>query len=117
MGWCSLDPKRCPLTGRELRGCWQARRTHAEALDEDGSRRLRQQAGITQATPLKGDAEEAGTPPARDFVPVELLRPIVAVARPEPAAGAPPHPPPLPAIADVDDVWVDRTSLFGDLDP
>jgi hypothetical protein len=24
VGYCGLDPRRLPLTGRELRGCWTA---------------------------------------------------------------------------------------------
>ena len=60
--------------------------------------------------------EPAFSAPALAFVPVELLHP--SVARPKP--GAPPEPaghaPSLPAIAEADEGWGERTSLFGDLE-
>ena len=31
IGYCALDPRRLPLTGRELRGCWTADAETAEA--------------------------------------------------------------------------------------
>jgi hypothetical protein len=31
IGYCALDPRRLPLTGRELRGCWTA--SDAEAAE------------------------------------------------------------------------------------
>jgi hypothetical protein len=59
--------------------------------------------------------DEPDAPPARDFVPVELLGPIVSRTPPAPAADGPTDAPALPLIAaDPDESWADRTSLFGD---
>jgi hypothetical protein len=49
-------------------------------------------------------------------VPVELLRPMPARLRHEPAAKASTAPPSLPAIAEAEESWGERTSLFGDLE-
>jgi hypothetical protein len=95
VGYCGLDRRRLPLTGRELRGCW--------------------------TTPLPGTEAEAPRFVAeidpgvrlRGFVPVEL------VARSNTNAGAPSGTDPsltaVPGLAfDPADGWANRTTLFGD---
>lgn len=102
-----------------MRGCWEERpRVAAGPLSEaPAAHRLR---GRAEAT---AQVDPAGQPasPARTFVPVELLRPVAPFEAP---AGPPAEPqgdprpvPPLPLIvADLEESWADRTSLFGDLD-
>ena len=109
MGWCAQDPKRRPLTGLELRGCWDARPAEADAPAPGASLRARHR---PQDLPI---GEEPGpSAPAIAFVPVELMRP--ATVRPhEPTVEASADPP-LPAISNVEEAWGERTSLFGDLE-
>jgi hypothetical protein len=99
------------LTGLELRGCWQARPTEADDPAPGASLRVRHR---PQEAPI-GEEPEPITP-ALAFVPVELLRPIVArpsqVPPAEPAVG----PPSASAIAEAEESWGERTSLFGDLE-
>jgi len=58
--------------------------------------------------------------PARDFVPVELLRPIVVTSRlpgaTEEAADTAPEQIARPMETEVEPAALDRTSLFGDLE-
>ena len=63
-----------------------------------------------------GEESVASAPPALAFVPVELLRPVVARSRVAPRAEAPAETPQLRAIVDSDESWGERTSLFGDLE-
>ena len=110
LGYCGLDAKRLPLTGLELRGCWQARPAEADAPAPGASLRARhrpQDARIGE--------EIAPDAPALAFVPVELLRPIVT-RQPPPKVEASAESPPPPVMADAEDGWGDRTSLFGDLE-
>ena len=55
-----------------------------------------------------------------DFIPVELLGPVVVISSgPSPAAdeAAGPVASPLPQLAaDHDESWAERTSLFGELE-
>jgi len=106
-----LDPKRQPLTGLELRGCWQARPAEADAPAPGASLRVRHR---PQDTPI--GEEPAVSEPVLVFVPVELLRPTVARPEQVPPAEASPEPPSLPAIGEAEESWGERTSLFGDLE-
>ncbi len=113
LGYCALDPRREPLTGHELRGCWAPR--SATATDSGPAapplpeaHRLRGGRGYA-ATP----GERAGAPTSRAFVPIEDLVP--------PGGPAPDHLPvssaldAVPAfIMEPDERWAERTSLFGD---
>src|SRR5262245_7129819 len=97
VGYCALDRRRLPLTGLELRGCWQGAAVHPEAA--------------SAAAPEPVRLREAATPAPRSFVPVEDL------ARPRPrrtGTAAAPSPKPLPV--DASERWAERTSLFGDID-
>jgi hypothetical protein len=109
VGWCAQDPKRRPLTGLELRGCWEARPAEAEAPAPGASLRARHR---PQDSPI---GEEPAPPaPALAFVPVELLRPIAVRPRVRPLEAS--ADPPLPPIANAEEGWGERTSLFGDLE-
>jgi hypothetical protein len=54
--------------------------------------------------------------PALVFVPVELLRPIVARPEQVPPARPSTGPKSPPPIAEAEASWGERTSLFGDLE-
>lgn len=113
VGWCALDAKRKPLTGLEQRGCWQERPAAADALPLEIDARAGR-SGWTPAFDEDIDAE-----PALDFVPVELLRPVVISTDPALPKGEAPEAvaPPLPELpADVEEPWSERTSLFGELE-
>jgi hypothetical protein len=101
VGYCGLDSRRTPLTGLELRGCWEAR-THAaeEPAVAPPPDRHRLRPGIA--------AWEARS--HREFVPLD-------------DAGAPDGPRASPGgsgdtpqmvIPEALDDWSDRRSLFGD---
>ena len=112
-GWCALDVKRLPLTGLEQRGCWQGRPVATSALADVG-------VGIGRQSrpPALDQSGEPWAPAGIDFIPVELVGPIVAAA--EPTTLAEPDLEPgvaqsIPAVkADADERWVERTSLFGE---
>jgi hypothetical protein len=113
VGWCSLDSKRAPLTGLELRGCWQARSSNAEVPAPGTGPRARHR---PHDLPI-GEKHEPGEPHALDFIPVELLGQIVSRQQPGTTGGAPSEPSALPVIgADTEEGWAERTSLFGDLE-
>jgi hypothetical protein len=116
VGWCALDPKRRPLTGLEQRGCWQERPAGAAepaalAGPPDAARRLRLQVD-----------EPPNAQPARrlDFIPVELVAPKARPASPPATGGAAVdaagQTARAPILADIDDGWAERTSLFGELE-
>jgi len=84
VGYCSLDRRRQPLTGLELRGCWEAR------------------PGATDATADSLRARPASAPAAlRGFVPLDELTLVVT------------PPVEMPAIPFVE-AREAPTSLFGD---
>lgn len=104
VGFCGLDKRRLPLTGRELRGCW------------------------TAAAPL-GEAEmpQPFAPPdagvrLRGFVPIEQVARselgadgglITGARTPTAATGAAKPALPTPAF-DPAEAWANRATLFGD---
>ena len=93
----------------ELRGCWEERLTpegHG-AGDQGGATPGRSSSSFVH--------DEPWATPTLDFIPVELLGPA---APPDPPADDQPTKlPPMPLIvADLDETWSERTSLFGDLD-
>jgi hypothetical protein len=117
LGFCGLDRRRTPITGIELRGCWQA----------GANRQL-------ELGPKRGPVgrARAGTPRGRDFVPVELHRDPPAGAprasgaakidgarratdavAPVAASGAL-EPPAVNAVSV--DAWAERVTLFGEGD-
>jgi hypothetical protein len=90
VGFCSLDRRRRPLTGLELRGCWAGRPPAPEVSH----------------VPTRAQLSE-GLPAVRGFVPVDEVRLPAAVQ----AAVA--DETPVPPIAFVEIVEA-PTSLFGD---
>jgi hypothetical protein len=117
VGYCALDRRRRPLTGRELRGCWTERPAAADAAP--GSEPAAGPgAGRRGRAPGTGDAWERLRAPARDFVPVEdVVRaglPDASVTEAAPAGEVAPAPAFL--LAEPNDSWESRPSLFGDLD-
>ena len=114
LNYCALDRRRRPLTGLELRGCWEERPASLQAA-----------ARLAGSTPTPGPQVGAGSDAtaARGFVPVEDVR-LRRVADPAPAPGPAPGPAPDPpsvvelpigALEPIDG-WEGRTSLFGEAD-
>jgi hypothetical protein len=117
IGWCALDPKRLPLTGREQRGCWRERPLAAAPPPPD--------AGVPTGQHFEPAAADEGkerwAAPGIQFIPVEIIgraASLEAIAAAEPAMttadeakmpGAT-----LPLAPQVDDGWTERTSLFGE---
>jgi hypothetical protein len=114
LGYCALDPKRQPLTGRELRGCWVERPSVAEAPKPPPTVPLHRLRPGGVIGPAQRPAPIA-SPPPRGFVFVDL-----AAGRPasegseEPAQGEQPEPPQPFLTAESEEDWAERTSLFGD---
>lgn len=114
LGYCAFDARRRPLTGRELRGCWEevvgAADPEPPAIVE--SHRLRAAQRPWPGTPLGSDEPV----PARGFVPIELLGRLTAAIESAPPPGPEPTPATRPpfVIPDADEDWSERTSLFGD---
>jgi hypothetical protein len=52
VGWCGLDPRRVPLSGRELRGCWTAADAGADRFRVPGV-----QVDAARRVTLFGDGE------------------------------------------------------------
>jgi hypothetical protein len=111
LGYCALDPRRRPLTGRELRGCWEGR---AEVAPPQPTgvpviplHRLRAPAGRFPG----GETFEAAAAMHRDFVPLDTMidPPAGSADSPTEADGSMP-----PAVIEQDPDWAERTSLFGD---
>jgi hypothetical protein len=107
LGYCALDRKRLPLTGRELRGCWSQPPNGANAANAAGSR---------------SRAPSPEPVAARGFVPVEDVaprrEPIVVPTVLEtvlPGASVPETPASVVfLVAEPVDAWESRTNLFGD---
>lgn len=87
VGFCGLDRRRLPLTGSELRGCWEA-----------GAQREVVATGPTHDLPDP-------SPRRRQFIPVEpVVRPDIVELGPSiPAPGFEPL-----------EGWLHRQTLFGD---
>ena len=108
LGFCGLDPRRLPLAGTELRGCWEpatARTVEVPAAEA---------AAVTSAA-----ARRSVDPSSRlrDFVPVELRRDqrIVVVPR-EPVESEPASvaAPPASAVVAAAERWPAGLTLFGE---
>ncbi len=91
LGYCGLDRRRQPLSGDEIRGCWDGWPAGARAADG---------AGLT-IRPAAGDVQRA-----LDFVEVDGASAPIEVSGPEPSItdGVPPPSPEL------------RWDLWGDPD-
>ena len=110
LGYCSFDPKRRPLTGREQRGCWEGRPIAApgpKPVPVIPLHRLR--AGPSRLA--AADPLDAPTPAHREFVPLETMAPAPIDASTDESQ---PEPPTAGVIAESDVEWSERTSLFGD---
>lgn len=118
VGYCGLDPRRAPLRGNELRGCWTAR---PEAIDQDRDRALTEAPSPRPIPAAVARLRPASRPGVLEgFVPVELaehgpriLQPTNPAER-RPAAQAP-QPEVMPPAIDTVESWADRDSLFGEL--
>jgi hypothetical protein len=97
LGFCALDRKRRPLTGRELRGCWAERPSVGEAQAATGAAVARDPLGPRRPTTS-----------ARGFIPLDEVEPI--------SPSEPFVPAPILLIGEPVEPWEARTSLFGDLD-
>ncbi|MEW5992511.1 MAG: hypothetical protein AB1736_14370 [Chloroflexota bacterium] len=112
LGYCGLDRRRLPLTGLELRGCWEPGPVRAvDALP----------APPPADGPLEVDGPEPPSPALRlrDFVPVELERHRAARAQmrarqsaPQPAA----RPPVMTPDPGPPSHGSERVTLFADAD-
>jgi hypothetical protein len=113
VGYCGLDPRRAPLTGREHRGCWAERVVPAPvaAAPESGPSPNRLRLADTNRPRM-----------VEGFVPVEVAGRSARPAEPGPdTPGVPPRPLP-PAVpppgviqaAESAEAWAARDSLFGD---
>jgi hypothetical protein len=89
VGYCALDRRRRPLTGLELRGCWENRPAAEPTAAGD------------RARPTPVPAVQRG------FVPVDEVTVVVLPAVPVPPTA------PIPPIAFVEALEA-PTSLFGD---
>jgi len=114
VGWCSLDPRRRPLTGLEQRGCWQERPAAAAAP-------ANQPGASGGQRPRTHPVDDGGEPLAAahlDFIPVELVARVALPVEAPPAidpATEPGAQPILPQLTSGrDERWTDRTSLFGE---
>lgn len=100
VGYCALDRRRRPLTGLELRGCWEGRSTSPALPSADA---------IPARAPVAG--------PLRGFVPVEEVVAAVphAAARPKRGPGQP-----IPEVRAPERPFIEAleppVSLFGDLE-
>ena len=114
LGYCAFDARRRPLTGLELRGCWEERigAVEPEPTPAVEAHRLRAAKTPWSATP-PGSTDAVM---ARDFVPLELLgrRPVDGETPPAAAAEAKPDVARPFLRPDPEDDWSERTSLFGD---
>jgi hypothetical protein len=102
LGYCALDRKRLPLTGRELRGCWSQPATPGEVQRAAGA--------------SSGPRAPEPTAP-RGFVPLEELglRGGPAIESPvSPFADAPV--PEAFLMTEPLEGWEARPNLFGDLE-
>lgn len=102
LGYCALDARRQPLTGLEIRGCWElgVGAADPEAPPAVEAHRLRAARTPWPATP-PGSTDAVV---ARGFVPIELLGRLPDAIDPLPHF----------VIPDPDEDWSERTSLFGD---
>lgn len=115
LGYCAFDPRRRPLTGRELRGCWEGSAVPPEPpapMPAPDHHRLRPGTAARSAT--RASASDEAAP--RGFVPLELLGriPPTDAAASEARPGVESEAPPPFVIIDPDVDWADRTSLFGE---
>jgi len=121
LGYCGLDPKRLPLTGLELRGCWEPGPAAAAEAEQTRSVQPAERHRLRGGRSAPRTADPDGPPP-RDFVPIESLtlertkptEPPAASTTDTPrddseAAAAPPA-----FVIEPDLGWGERTSLFGD---
>ena len=98
LGYCALDPRRRPLTGLELRACWESRPSTA---------------GQPPGRPGRFQTDRL---PARGFVPIDEVVPVIGREAPMPAAPMPAAslPEALLAEALLAEAREAPTSLFGD---
>jgi hypothetical protein len=110
LNYCALDRRRRPLTGLELRGCWEERPASLLAA-------ARLAGSTTTPGPAVGGGTGPDAAPSRGFVPVEdvrLRRATTPASAPAPALD-PPVEVDLPMrMLEPVEGWEGRTSLFGE---
>ena len=92
------------MTGLELRGCW----TERPSAGEIG-------ASTPSSVDARGPLTHRRSVPARDFVPIDDVKPLSA-AKPAVSAAKPAVPAAPFLLGDPTDGWEARTSLFGELE-
>lgn len=118
VGYCGLDPRRAPLRGNELRGCWTAR---ADAVAPELDLAPPVAMDTTPIPPAVARLRPVPRPGILEgFVPLELAnggpRVLQATDRAEQRAPAVPAQPELPVPAvEAAEAWAERDSLFGEL--
>lgn len=87
LGYCGLDPRRLPLAGTELRGCWEPAAARPNEMPAA-------QVAAAASTRLTDPSSRL-----RDFVPVELQRDHRIIVSATDAARAEPDRAEVPAVA------------------
>jgi hypothetical protein len=118
VGYCGKDRWRAPLTGLELRACWeQGRRaaagsgSMAAAGTSAGATDGRRNAAVARGN--GGPREPPNPMRLRGFVPLDELMPPAQTVEPSDVAPVVASIPPA-AIPEPTDRWAGRTNLFGD---
>src|SRR5688500_13273833 len=110
VNFCALDRKRRPLTGLELRGCWEERPSTLRASAGPAGARAAPGSGATMDGPVPPVAGAA-----RGFIPIEDLRPGRLSAPVETPSAGPAAQNDLPIVVhEPVQGWEGRTSLFGE---
>jgi len=91
LGYCGLDPRRQPLTGEEIRGCWEGwpagsattstPLTIPPARTSDADRRALAFVEVTPATDVSEDGDAAEAPVAGTVPPVSGALPPASEPR------------------------------------
>jgi hypothetical protein len=116
VGYCGKDRARTPLTGLELRPCWEedagSRASHGREEAPDGGRR-RPEATIRGGG---GPLDRPDPMRLRGFVPIDELAgaPLRLSAGEAPGDG--PHEAVPPAVLRDGPDWASQSSLFGEAD-
>jgi hypothetical protein len=119
LGYCALDRRRLPLTGRELRGCWEARAGAAPA-EASPATPIEGFAALTDEDDLTTPVHRLRPPTPRAFMPLDLVdwievpQTLPVEPPPPPRHARQPDTPAPQVIGDADEDWEARTSLFGD---
>jgi hypothetical protein len=106
LGYCGLDARRLPLTGAEMRGCWEPAAARPVQSPADGRPVEGPAPGVGGDRRHRRTDEPAAAWPddepvrLRDFVPVELRRDHRIVVRASDRRAGPPEPPAEAAVSE-----------------